>query len=90
MSNTTHLTSSQTIAMVDGGAAGDITVTGIESQDELVSVTHLSSATNVLSTEDLTDEFSVTADDTINNTGGTSTADGALLVVWNKKSPYGV
>jgi len=87
---TTHITSPLQVALVDGAAAGDVTVTGIESQDSLVSVTSLASATDVLSTGDLTSEFSITADDTINNATGTSSADGALLVVWIKNSPYGV
>lgn len=75
------------VSLVDGGAAGDITVSGIEAQDSLVAVYSLASATDVLSTADLTSEFSITADDTINNTGGTSSADGALLVIWQKVHP---
>lgn len=82
-------------AVVDGGAAGDITVTGIEAQDEILSVYHISVTTNFtdtisLGSEDLTSEFSVSADDTINNTGGTSSASGLLLVVWKKVHPNGM
>lgn len=90
MSDTTHIGSPLNVALVDGAVAGNVTVAGIEAQDVLVSVTSLASATDVLSTDDLTSEFSITADDTINNAAGTSSANGALLVVWLKKSPYGV
>lgn len=82
-------------AVVDGGAAGDITVSGIEAQDELVGVFHLSVTSNFtdtisLGSADLTSEFSVSADDTINNTGGTSSASGLLLVIWKKVHPNGL
>lgn len=87
---TTHITSPLNVALVDGAAAGDVTVAGITANDELVSVTSLASASDVLSTADLTDEFSITDADTINNAIGTSSANGALLVIWIAKSPYGV
>lgn len=61
-----------------GAAAGDVTVTGIKPDDELVAVINLADAA------DLTDEFTITADDTINNAGGTSTATDNLLVTWIK------
>lgn len=75
------------MALVDGAAAGDVTVSGITTKDTLLGVFSLASATDVLSTDDLTDEFSISADDTVNNTGGTSSANGALLVVWQKGHP---
>ena len=77
-------------ALVDGAAAGDVTVSGVEAQDKLLAVYSLTSSTDVLSTADLTDEFSVSADDTIDNTDGTSSANGALLVIWQKVHPNGL
>lgn len=89
--NTTHFKGLPIgAALVDGAAAGDVTVTGIEAQDKLLAVYSLASAADVLSTADLTDEFSISADDTINNTGGTSSANGALIVVWQKVHPNGL
>src|SRR5678810_989243 len=64
--------------VVAGAAAGNITVTGIVLDDRLVLVQDLTTGA------DITSEFSVTADDTINNTGGTSTAGHATLVVWER------
>jgi len=66
--------------VVAGGAAGDIAVTGIGEYDDLVAVFYHDAATPALT--DLTSEFTITADDTINNTGGTSTAAGTVMVVW--------
>lgn len=69
------------VAVIAGGAAGNHTVTGIRVGDELVSVIHVAGAgTDVTDIANLTSEFSVSADDTINNTGGTSSAGGKLLI----------
>ncbi len=62
-------------AVVAGGAAGNFTVTGISVGDEIVSVIHHNGTT----VQNLTGEFSVSAADTINNTGGTATA-GTLVI----------
>lgn len=67
-----------TSSVVAGAAAGDITVTGIKKYDILILVQDLTTGAN------LSSEFTVTADDTINNTGGTSTAGHATIVVWEK------
>lgn len=89
--NRTHFTGLPIgAALVDGAAAGDVTVTGIEAQDKILAVYSLESASDVLSTANLTSEFSVSEDDTINNTGGTSSADGALMVLWLKVHPNGL
>ncbi len=78
--------------LIDGGAAGNHTLTGIKSDgnDKLISVW----AINLTLTEatpnttlawtpvDLTSEFSITAADTINNTGGTATTGDLLVVFW--------
>lgn len=66
-----------------GGAAGNITVSGIGANDRLVSVMVAEGAgTDVTDLTDLTAEFDITAANTINNTGGTSTAGAALIVTW--------
>lgn len=67
----------QTVAT--GGAAGDITVSGISVEDQLISVVNLDDGA------DLTSEFSITAADTINNAGGTATTSDTLLVLYNDK-----
>lgn len=67
----------QTVAT--GGAAGDITVSGISVEDQLISVVNLDDGA------DLTSEFSITEADTINNAGGTATTDDTLLVLYNDK-----
>lgn len=71
-----HINLALRTAVVDGGAAGDITVTGIKTTDALKSVINLTDA------EDLSDEFEITDDDTINNDGGTATTDDDLLVIY--------
>ena len=59
-----------------GGGAGDITVTGIKVGDKLNLVY------NVTDHAVLTSEFTITDDDTINNTGGTATTGDDLLVAY--------
>lgn len=65
---------------VAGAAAGNLTVPGIQLGDILLNV-HTTDAAGA----NLAAEFTVTADDTINNTGGTSTAAHIVLVQWQKK-----
>lgn len=74
------------VAVIDGGAAGDHTVTGITTDDGLVSVLHLPNAGAVDDTADLTGEFTISAADTINNTDGTATTDGKLIVIYEDRS----
>jgi hypothetical protein len=71
-------------ATVAGGAAGNLTVAGITVFDKLVTVLDVSAAD-----ANLVDEFTVTAADTINNTGGTATTDMILLVQWIERSTRG-
>lgn len=90
----THSKQNLRFALANGGAAGDITVTGIGAEDILESVFAgaftINSATPAdndpidltSSVGDVTSEFSITAADTINNTGGTSTADNILIVAY--------
>lgn len=65
--------------VIAGGAAGNLTVTGILKGDILVLVQDLTTGLN------LEPEFTVSADNTINNTAGTSTAGHATLVMWEKQ-----
>lgn len=68
---------------INGGAAGDHTVTGIAVGDEIAAVLHFSTAASIATLDnDIGSEFSITADDTINNDGGTATSSDRLLVVW--------
>lgn len=71
--------SSRTIA---GAAAGNLTVAGIKFKDRLITVQAVS-----VPGANLVGEFTVTADNTINNTAGTSTAGvAAVLVEWESYS----
>lgn len=68
---------------ISGGAAGNHTLTGITTKDVILGVSHITGdGTQLTGGEDLTAEFSITADDTINNTGGTSSANGVLIVLY--------
>lgn len=65
-------------ATVAGAAAGNLTVTGIDpNRSVLLAVQDVSAAD-----ENLAEEFTVSAADTINNTGGTNTTGMVLLVIW--------
>lgn len=66
--------------IIAGGAAGAHTVTGIKAADTLISVFEQDGTSGLLT--DLTSEFSVTADDTIDNTGGTATTSDFLVVTY--------
>lgn len=66
-----------------GAVAGPVTVTGILANDQIRSVL------NVTDGATLTAEFTVTADDTIDNTGGTSTATKILVVEVFRPDPRG-
>lgn len=59
-----------------GGAAGAITVTGITTLDQLLRVY------DVEDPADLTDEFTISDADEIDNTGGTATTGDTLNVEW--------
>lgn len=70
-----------TIAAV-GAAAGDVTATGVKATDKLLFVQSIAHDADgdIVAVADLTSEFTITAANTINNTGGTSTADELVLV----------
>lgn len=65
-----------------GAAAGDVTVAGVKATDELLFVQSASfdGDGDIVAVADLTAEFTISADDTLNNTGGTSTADELVSV----------
>ena len=69
-----------------GGAAGDHTLTGIEVTDYLIKVTQiilLEGAPNTFDAPvDISDEFTVTTKDTINNAAGTDTTGDLLAIEW--------
>lgn len=65
--------------VVAGAAAGALTVTDIQLYDNLILVQDLTTGHN------LAYEFTITADNTIDNTGGTSTNGHAVIVVWEKR-----
>ena len=71
-------------AVIAGGAAGNLTVTGIATADKLKAVQRVDAAG-----ANLASEFTISAADTINNTGGTNTTGFVLLVVWIAASAYG-
>lgn len=62
---------------VAGAVAGNLTVTGIKKGDRIIAVQPVNVAG-----ANLAGEFTATADDTINNAGGTSTATQVVLVMW--------
>lgn len=70
------------VDLAAGGAAGNITITGIAVGDELAFVGVFATAASIATLTDLTAEFSVTAPNTINNTGGTATTSNQLMVIW--------
>lgn len=70
-------------AVVVGAAAGNITVTGLAAGATLTGVIQMIGAgTAVTDVANLTSQFTVTAANTINNTGGTDTTGSKLLVQW--------
>jgi len=73
-------------AAVAGGVAGNITVTGISGQRSRIAgvIGHdpAGGGAGISSIVALGSEFSVTADNTINNTGGTNTTGMVLYVFW--------
>jgi hypothetical protein len=71
------------VALVAGGAAGLFTVSGIATVDRLIAVQEL--VANGAHT-DLTGEFSISAADEIDNTGGTDTTWNQLLVIYGSRA----
>jgi hypothetical protein len=80
---TTHHRDNTVYIPVAGGAAGDLTATGILTTDRLRYVLNLTDSV------DLTAEFTISAADTINNTGGTATTGDLLLCIVERPDPRG-
>lgn len=73
-------------AVINGGSAGNLTVTGITTSDALLAVLYYPiSGGNVTGVTDLTSEFTITAAGTINNTGGTATTGGRVEVRYRRR-----
>lgn len=70
------------LTIIAGGAAGAHTVTGIATNDGLRSVLHVDFTDASETGADLTSEFTITAANTIDNTGGTATTGGFLIVLY--------
>jgi len=68
--------------IIAGGAAGNHTITGIKTRDQLVSVLFVDFTDASETGSDLTSEFSISAANTINNTGGTDSTGGFLVVTY--------
>lgn len=68
--------------IIAGGLAGAHTVTGIKARDILVSVLFVDFTDATETGSDLTSQFTISADNTINNTGGTDTTGGFLAVTY--------
>lgn len=66
-----------------GAAAGDVVAAGVLVTDRLRAVVNMTDG------DTLTSEFTITADDTINNTGGTATTADFLLVVVDRPDARG-
>ncbi len=75
-----------TIGLVAGGVAGAHTLTGIALGDRIVFVGHFSTLAAIATLADLTSEFTVSAADTIDNTGGTDTSSDQLMVHYMARS----
>ena len=69
------------VSLINGGSAGNHTVTGIVAGDEIVFVAHVSTAASVATIADLTSEFTAGAG-VINNAAGTDTTSDQLWVFW--------
>ena len=62
---------------ISGGSAGALTVTGIAVGDRIIAVVDTEGAS-----ANFASEFTVSAANTIDNTGGSSTSGKDLLVIW--------
>lgn len=77
-----------TVASAAGAAAGAHTVSGPVVGDTLVSVIHVLNA-SPFTTVDKTSEYTITGTDTIDNTGGTSSAANRLVVTFQHQAGTG-
>jgi len=72
--------------LIAGGAAGDLAVTGITVNDEIVEVLqYVGAGVSVTNIVDLTAEFTPGLG-VINNAAGTASTGSKLMVRWNQKT----
>lgn len=69
------------MAIISGGAAGAHAVAAIKNRDILQQVGYFTGSTNT-GGGDLTSEFHIAADGSIDNTGGTDTTGKLIYVLW--------
>lgn len=76
-------------AVIAGGAAGALTVTGIATTDRLIGVVRLNrdGTAATIDVTNITAEFTITAANTIDNTAGTNTTGDSLIVTYESVSP---
>lgn len=86
---TTHISHNLGFTIIAGGAAGDHTLTGITTKDKLLGVLHVDFTDASETGDDLLSEFSITADDTINNAAGTDTSGGFLIILYESADSRG-
>ncbi|NMC35370.1 MAG: hypothetical protein GYA36_23360 [Veillonellaceae bacterium] len=73
--------------VIAGGSAGNHTVTGIATGDQLVAVIQFDISTgSVVNVADLTSQFTISAANTINNTGGSDTTGDKLMVIYQDRT----
>lgn len=82
-----HILPAMRLAIIAGGVAGAHVVTGIKVGDVINEVLEQDGVSGLL--VDLTSEFSITAADTIDNTGGTDTSGDFLIVRYFARSDFG-
>ena len=75
-------TVTHTSTSIAGGAAGDHTVTGIKTTDELVAVVSIDDTTHAGTV--ITSECTISAAATINNAAGTNTTGGHVVVAYRR------
>ncbi len=80
----THIVPAIKMFGVNGTVVGDFTITGITTDDKLLGVTAFAydGTGDITSSLNLLSEFTITAANTINNAGGTTTTDMGLLVLY--------
>lgn len=74
------------VIVVAGGGAGNLTATGVAVADRLVSVIHHDAVTPI--PVNLTSQFTISAANQINNTGGTATTADYLVVTFEVQDQY--
>jgi hypothetical protein len=75
------------MTVIAGGAAGNHTVAGISVGDPIIGAVYISKAAgNLTGVVDLKAEFTVLANDVIENAGHTATSDGYIIFTWEDRT----